>query len=1166
MRFLAPVVARWPVLALALAVGLAPALARAQAAAGAPTVLPIPLPPPAETAAQVPVLDPPADLTGVLNRPVARVAVVLEGNVWDDVEIPPVTALKPGDLVTAAGVRAVLRELLRSGRFARGRVSVADEGGGVLVTARVVPRKLIDRLQIDLHGARLDLDELLRSAGLSEGGEIVGTELEAIVARIERTFAVHGYPSARARIQMRDTDDPTRTLVLIDVAPGAPRLIGERRFYPFGAEADRIEKIAGSYGPGVNDRADEPVLELADVNLEQALRAKGWSSAGVSHDLVWVVSPDGGGQASGQGSGHVSGHVTLRVRIDAGPLFVPTFEGNEHYDADVLTAALGLENETDRSPGHLADKIRAFYEKRGFLDVEVRLDVRGGSDPVRLLVFRIDEHRRVRVAGRRYPCLKLDAIRNLSAGGPRSSAAIGTEIDSYLDDELPGADLLVDPNPRGIDATIGSGAGQVPTGKPAVPLDLRPDVTYVADTYERAVEHVQELYRNEGFLHAQAGPIGIVRATCDPRSPPGRCTPLPSPPTAPEVCQYDPSGLPLPTEPLDAALTCRPDPLHGVECAPRIELVIPVKLGPRTRLWDVAFTGVKTASEQDVAAAAEVALGDPVSTVKLEDARRRIVDWYKELGYYYVDVKYTLEPSADNTRARVRFDVVEGDQVIVRAIVLRGLDSTRESVVRRRIALEAGKPYRASDVRRTQERIATLGVFSSITVGLAEPYVPQASKDVVIDLIEKPGHYLELSPGFSTGEGVRGTLEYDERNILGYAIGATFRVQLSYLPDFLILDPQVESNYQQVQDRLARRITLSGAFPDIGLGPLVRAQADAIYVRDLERDFTLDKVSGSGTFIYRPGREFQVTVGQSVEDNDVRLFQFNSIQAYLACNPNGFDSQLAALLRVPDGESFVVAERVSVAWDRRDNAFNAHRGTYVYLGGELVNSFPEGSAVKPNTASLTSSMCPTTGGAAVPDAPQATAHFVRMTQTFAGYIPITKNISFAAELRLGENVKVAACDFKNSDPNTQQSPGAYCTYPDRLFFMGGFDSMRGWLQDTFMPQEYANQIAQPQNSGLCMSSSSNCLIPLRGGNFMINPRFELRFPIRAPLNAAVFADFGNLYLDPADALTDFRLRADVGAGIRVDTPVGPLVFDYGVNVTRRPFEDFGAFHFAIGLF
>jgi outer membrane protein assembly factor BamA len=254
---------------------------------------------------------------------------------------------------------------------------------------------------------------------------------------------------------------------------------------------------------------------------------------------------------------------------------------------------------------------------------------------------------------------------------------------------------------------------------------------------------------------------------------------------------------------------------------------------------------------------------------------------------------------------------------------------------------------------------------------------------------------------------------------------------------------------------------------------------------------------------------------------------------------------------------------VAVAWDRRDASFNAHKGTYVYLGAELVNSVPEGAAVVPN-ATTTGSLTPAEMQALEP-APQAYSHFVRLTQTFAGYIPLPfiNGMTLAAELRLGENVRTAACT--GTDPNNPPPP--FCTYPDRLFFMGGFDSMRGWLQDTFMPQDYADKIAN--NPTLCTSSSTSCFIPIRGGNLMINPRLELRFPIRAPIAAALFADFGNLWADPTyvfDHLRSFSLRADVGPGLRVDTPVGPLVFDYGINVTRRSYEDFGAFHFAIGLF
>jgi outer membrane protein insertion porin family len=1139
-------------LLFAFLLGAAPAEVAAQTA---PTVTPIPHTPPAAQPPQLSTLSAPPDLAAFAGKAVTRVTVVLEGNIWDDVEAPAVTSLAAGDTLTPALARGSLEELLRSGRFARGRVQVQPDAGGVLVVVRVVPRKLIRRLDVDLRGARLDRDDLMREAGLADGGEIVGADLDETKGKIERFCALHGYPAARADVRTRDTDDPTRALVLVDLSPGAPRLIDERRFYVFYAKPEQVLPLTSAYPVDASARADEPALDQADGVLEQVLRAKGWSYAAVSHDLAWVGEPSRGGR------------VVLRVRIDAGPLLLPRFEGNAHYDDDVLTAALTLGSDVDRSPSHLADKLRAFYEKRGFLDVQVRVELRGGDkDPVQLLVFHLDERPRVRVVGRRYPCLKLDAIKHLKAGGPTSSEAIGSEIDSYLDEELPGSDLLVAPDPRALGGTIGPGNAAAATGAGPVPTDLRPDTTYVASTYEHAVEHVQELYRNEGFLHAEVGPVQVVRARCDPRSPPQRCVPLPLPAALPDACVYDSSGLPAPAEPLDPAFTCVPDPARGIECAPTADLVIPVKLGPRTRLWDVAFTGVRSVSERDIADAADVSLGDPVSTTKLEDARRRVADWYKEQGYAYVDVKYALEPSADYTRARVRFDVTEGDRVIVREIVIRGLDRTRESVVRRRIALEAGKPFRSSDVRKTQERIATLGVFSSVTVSLADPQFPQASKDVIVDVVERPGHYIEVGPGFSTGEGVRGTFEYDERNILGYAISAVFRVQLSYLPNFLILDPQVAANYEHVQDRLARRITLSGTFPDIGLGPLVRSQVDAIYVRDLERDFALDKVSGFGSLIYRPVRGVQLTVGQSVEDNNVRLFQFDSIVNYLVCNAatrGAISPGLLSLLRVPDGQSLVVAERASVAWDRRDSAFNAHRGTYVYLGAELVNSSPEGSPVQPNVTNQSNCTLAQQNQDAIQPAPQTFSHFVRLTQTIAGYIPITRNVSLAAELRLGENVRTAACTSLNPDPN--HPPPAWCAYPDRLFFMGGFDSMRGWLQDTFMPQDFADTIAQ--NPKICTDSSTNCVIPLRGGNMMINPRLELRFPIRGPLEAALFADFGNLYFDPTYVFEHaISFRADVGPGVRVDTPVGPLVFDYGINVTRRSYEDFGAFHFAIGVF
>jgi outer membrane protein assembly factor BamA len=1129
-------------LLLAAAAAVVPTLAGAQTPPV--RVVPIEPPPPAETEAQTPALARPSDLSALAGRPISRIVVALEGNVWDDVRAPLVDSLKVGDALTPAGARRALDELLRTGRFARGQVSAVPEGPGVAVVLRVAPRKLVESLDVDLHQARLDRDELLRDAGLAEGGEIVGADLDVLRHRLERNFALHGYPSASAAIRTRDADDPLHTLVTVDVTPGPPRRIDRINFHVAGAPPDRVLRATRGYGVSAEDRADEPAIAKADDALAEALRSQGWFRAQVSHTLAWVGPAIGGGL------------VILDVQVVTGPEIVPRFEGNDSYDADALTAALALDSETDRTPSHLADKIRGFYERRGFLDATVTVETRGDAGaPVQALVFHVTERARVRVTGRRYPCLSIEAIRRLSEGGPRSPGDVGREIDSYLEEELPGSDLLVNPDARGVSQTIGSGSGQVATGARPTPAELSPDDSYVEGTYERAAEHVRALYRSEGFLHAQVGPVQVVRARCDPRSPPGRCVPLPLPPVQEDVCTYDPAGLPLPVQPLDPALSCHPDPAHGVACAPTVDLYIPIKLGPRTRLWDVAFTGVRSVDEKEVGGAAAVPLGEPASDAKLEDASRRIADWYRERGYAYVDVKYALEPSPDSTRARVRFDVVEGEQVIVKAILVHGMDKTRESVIRRRIALVVGQPYRASLIRKTQERIATLGVFSTIQVSLADPYVQQAEKSVLVEVTEQTPQYIEIRPGFSTGEGVRGAIEYGHRNLLGYAWGLTVRLQASYLPDFLILDPGFSANYAGVTglDRVATRDTITMSWPEMGLGPSIRSQVDAVYVRDLERDFTLFKGSALGTLIWRPVREVQISGGPDYERNDVHVFPLQSgaqqatIDQLLSTNQ---DPELARLLRVPDGDSNVVAGRIVLTWDRRDNAFNAHSGTYFAAGVEDVNSYPvQGTSPDPTR--------------------QFEGHFLRLTQTLAGYLPITRAIALAVELRLGEVVNVQSCSTPFS---TGQTEPKYCTYPDRQFFMGGVDSMRGWLQDSFIPQELADQIAAGK---LPCTDQSNCYIGVRGGNLMVNPRVELRFPVHPPFEGAIFGDFGNLWTDPSDAFDGrFTLRADVGAGVRVDTPVGPLVFDYGVNVTRRSYqnlahqsyEDFGAFHFAIGLF
>ena len=1095
---------------LAIALVLAvPATLHAQ---GSAVQVLVPPPSPPLGAASIDV-GPPPDLTAFTGKAVTFAEIVVEDDLWEDTKAPPITKARAGDTFTPALARAALLEAMDTGLFGSARVDVKEEPGGVRIVVKGVPRKIIESLGIELHGMPLEGDEILREAGLEEGAELVGYDVRTRKRRIEALLARRGFPNAVVRVSTRQTDRATRVIVLLDVTPNAPRVLGRRVLYPIGVAQEDLGAQLESYDVDKGDRADEPALEAADVALEAKLRTLGWHDARVSHDVVLS-----------------SGIVTLRVRVDAGPKYVLRFDGNAHYDADAMQAALGTESDPDRSPLHLAEKLHDFYEARGWLDVAVTPELRGRTtDPTRYVFFHVVEGARVLAVARTYPCLHEADVKGLDGGGPRSASEIGREIDSYLEEELPGADLIRDPDPRGVDTVLGG--PQTPRGARRVPTDLDPNRTFSPGTYDRAAAHVQELYRNEGFLGALVGPVQVLRQRCDPRSPPGTCTPLPFDTAPPDTCGYESTGAPLPTKPLDASFSCVPDRDRGITCEDKVSLRIPVKLGPRTFLHDLSFTGARSIDEKRLAEAADIRLGGPANTVKIEEAKRRVIDLYKEEGFYFVDVRTSLERSLDATHARVHFEINEGERVYVGQILIRGNRLTDEDVIRKRIALKVNQPFRTSDVRKTQERVATLNVFASVTVALQNPTIPEHSKTVIVTVVENTPQYIELRPGFSSGEGVRAVFEYGHRNLFGSATSLAFRAQISYLPDFLISDQTIAANYAALSlaQRLATRVSISLGLPNVGLGPVVRAGFDAVFLREVQRYFTISKGALIPSLYYRPVRQVLFTLSASGELNNLFVFGNKSYDEAVSQSGNNLDVQ--RLLRVPDGQSYVVSQRLTMAWDRRDSSFNAHSGTYLLLGVEHVDAFPIANVQQVDEG-----------------------HFLRLSQTFSGYVPITTKIGLALTMRLGEIIQLV--------PTSS-------TYPDRSFFMGGFDSMRSYQQESMIPQDAADQIARsfvsshfPYETQIRPEN-----IAVRGGNLFVNPRAELRIPIAGPFETVIFFDTGNLWQNamyPFEHGIEFRAAA--GSGIRIQTPVGPLALDYGFNLTKKSYEDIGALNFAIGLF
>ena len=1034
---------------------------------------------------------------GLAGKPIRRIEVVTVGGRW-----PVATTIHrvlPGERASAAAARRAMREVLAEGHVARANVEAFEDGWGVVLRVNVLSRRIVAAIKVE--GGALDQAETLEAAGVALRREITAPHLDAVPARVQKFYADHGYPAARVRADAADTDDADEVVVSIYVTPGAPRTV-KRRVFVIDPVADaEVGDLKKAYRVGAGTRVDEPALAEADRDLVDSLRQKGFVRARVVHGLQTA-----------------RGHTYLYVYITPGPRLVPAFDGQRAFDASDLEQAVNLEKSPTDRPTELVERVRTFYASRGFLDAEVSMVEKGKpEEPVHYLAFTIREHRQVRVTKRVFPCLKVQ--------GEITANRVGDEIGSFLEEDLPGAERFWPPDPRLVTSLFGPKRGSGGRGAPA---DLNPLVTYSSETYERSLKHLKDLFHSLGYLNAVVGPVSVIRATCAKRSRAGECIPLPPKEPIRARCLKDSLGLPVPEPSVPESLSCTPDPRRGIECSPEMTIRIPIALGPQTTTWDLAFEGNKSLTGAALGKIAALPLGTPLSSVELEAARVRVLDAYRRGGYAYAEVRTNAEPSPDRTRARIRFYVTEREKVIVTGFVVKGAARTNERLILRRVALRVNEPYRLDDVRATEERIATLGTFSSVSVGLEDSEVPGQAKRVVITVVENPSLYLEARPGFSTGDGVRGSFEWGHRNLGGLAISVSLRIQLSYLFDFLILDPQVLANYTRkcqpgntqcvevdTLSRLERRNNVSFSFPEIGLGPLIRLSLDAIDLHDNQRDYSITKEAIVPTLTYRPARQLSAQLGFSAEYNDVTILNQDAL------------ASTKSLLRAPEGKTVALAQLLAATADYRDKPLDATRGVLVSGSVEHVNAFPTGEFDPKDTAK---------------------SHFLRFSGRIAGYIRLTRGgIALAASLGLGYNLQL----FQGSK-----------TYPDRLFFLGGGDSMRAFLAGAMVPEDLAQPLLQLKDPIKQQEALKD--IALRGGDAAINPRLELRVPVFDIWSAGFFIDTGNVWLDPSRISATLRYAA--GAGVRIGTPIGPIALDYGVNLLRRPWEDFGAFHFSIGLF
>ncbi|MFP2910896.1 outer membrane protein assembly factor BamA [Pyxidicoccus sp. 3LFB2] len=215
------------------------------------------------------------------------------------------------------------------------------------------------------------------------------------------------------------------------------------------------------------------------------------------------------------------------------------------------------------------------------------------------------------------------------------------------------------------------------------------------------------------------------------------------------------------------------------------------------------------------------------------------------------------------------------------------------------------------------------------------------------------------------------------------------------------------------------------------------------------------------------------------------------------------------------------AARLSLSFDRRDNRLFPSRGFIHYGSVETAPSFLGGTFL-----------------------------FNRYTAYSRLYFPMPLGFVFKTNATIGY---IQQLDQDKPLPISE------------LYYVGGINSVRGYYLRSISPSVKVPRSGNPD------ASVTDFLV---GGNKQLVFNFELEFPIfeKAGLRGVLFYDAGNAFATTERFFQDRQdklplgLFHSAGFGFRWFSPIGPLRFEWGIPLTRRPEDDNILFEFTIGNF
>ncbi|MEO9600440.1 outer membrane protein assembly factor BamA [Parasphingorhabdus sp.] len=170
--------------------------------------------------------------------------------------------------------------------------------------------------------------------------------------------------------------------------------------------------------------------------------------------------------------------------------------------------------------------------------------------------------------------------------------------------------------------------------------------------------------------------------------------------------------------------------------------------------------------------------GDFYDAKQVEDTVERLSETAGLFGYAFADVRPQFTRNKETLTMDILFQVAESDRVYVERIDINGNTLTQDKIVRREFRLNEGDAFNSFQVKRSANRIKSLGFFQEELE--IEQKQGSAPDRIILEanVEEKATGELQLSAGFSSVENFILQASVRQRNFRGK--GQELRTSISY--------------------------------------------------------------------------------------------------------------------------------------------------------------------------------------------------------------------------------------------------------------------------------------------------------------------------------------------------------------------------------------------------